>query len=326
MRGRRGSRSDRAFGRRGGRLCAFLLLLLLAPLAAAHGSGASLPGDTLARATPLGAPPARAFEAIDAGEAHYYRVETGGAGEVRLRLFAPPGSPPEGLLLAVLFGPDLPNETPVPAGVERPEGMGALVFPASGRAEALDARVPARRVVLLDRALALPDAEHVLVLVAEGDARVAVFVEAGAAWPDWFLIPSLRGEERAWAGAPAWLTYAAALAGVAPVAVYAWRANRREWPLLAILGVFAAALFAASTLLLLVDAARAGGVAPLLVAVGLALPVAALLATRMRPGLAARALLAAVALVGFVAWSGFLWAPVAALAGALLPEPARARD
>lgn len=323
MRGRRGCRYDST--------CALpyvllIPLLVLAPLAAAHGAGAALPGDTLARATPLGAPPAREFEAIDAGEAHYHRFETGGAREVRLRLFAPAGSPPEGLLLAVVFGPDLPNDTPVPVGVERPEGMGALVFPAGGREEVLDARVPARRVALLDRALALADAEHVLVLVAEADARVAIFVEAGASWPDWFLMPSLRAEERAWAGAPAWLTYAAALAGGAPVAAYAWRGRRRAWPLLAILGSFAAALFGASTLVLLADAVRAGGVAPLLVAVGLALPILSILATRMRSGLAARALLAAVALVGFAAWSGFLWAPVAALAGALLPEPARPRD
>lgn len=272
----------------------------------------------------LGAPPARAFEVVDAGEAHYHRFSPSG-GEARLRLVAPLDARPQGLVLVIVFGPELPRDTPVPAGVERPEGMGALVFPASGSEEVLDARVPARRVLLLDRELALYDGEHVLVVRAESAARVAVFIEDGASWPVWFLMPSWRAEERAWVGAPAWLGYAAGLAGAAPVAAHAWRARRREWPLLAILGVFAAALFAASTALLLADAARAGGASWPLVVAGVALPLAAVLATRLRSGAAARVVMVAAALVGFVVWSGFLWGPVAALAGALLPEPARRR-
>jgi len=302
-----------------------ILLVLLAPGALAHSVGARLPGDTLERATQMGPPPGRLFGSIDAGEGHYHRFSTGGAPEVRLRVFAPHGAPPVGLVLVILFGPGLPEDTPVPPDIERPPGMGALAFPASGREEMLDARVPARRIVLLDRALALADAEHVLVVRAEADARIAVFVEApGMSLVDLAIVPSQRSEERAWAGAPAWATYAAGIAGAALVAPFAWRWRARHWPLLAILGVTAAGFFAASTGVLLLDASRARGVPWLLLAANALVTIAALAAAGMRGRPALRRLLLGLAgIAGVLAWAGFLWGPLVAVAGALLPEPAK---
>src|SRR5687768_16653529 len=92
------------------RLRAALLVafLLATPLAAAHAGGSAMPGDTLARATPVRAP-ARVFEEAGEGvDVHYYRLDAA-SGAVRLRLVSPVGREPAELPVVFLFGPGLPE-------------------------------------------------------------------------------------------------------------------------------------------------------------------------------------------------------------------------
>lgn len=309
------------------RIGALLLALALfaPPLAQAHGGGPTLPGDTLATATRLGLP-ARAFATGAAAvDVHYYRFVVRDAAEVRLRLVAPVGQEPDRFPLVMVFGPSFrENATAVP-DIETPPDPRGLAFLASERAHADEPALAARWTALLDRTLAIEPGEHYVIVRSEGAGPLGLLIEAeGVRWLDRFLLPGQRDDARAWAGAAAWPALAAGAMGVAFVSGLAWRRRGRHWSLHALAAYGSASLLAASGLALATDAARTG-VGWSYVAAALGCAALALFSTRApsaQPTIAQRAMLAATALVAFVAYAGFMWGPVLALAGAVLPEPA----
>ncbi|HET6404539.1 MAG TPA: hypothetical protein VFH78_07820, partial [Candidatus Thermoplasmatota archaeon] len=154
-----------------------LLALLAAPHAGAHG-GRAQPGDTLERAT-LVAAPARLFE--EGVVLHYYRVELGAPTTLRVRLAAPPHAPPGEAPMLLVFGPGLPEEGVVPAGVQRPGEGGVVSFLAAGGEERVDARLGVRWLVLLERELPLEAGTHHVVVHAAQATPLALLLDAPAA-------------------------------------------------------------------------------------------------------------------------------------------------
>ncbi|HUR68911.1 MAG TPA: hypothetical protein VM370_06660 [Candidatus Thermoplasmatota archaeon] len=306
----------------------FVVVLLLLGLsigeASAHVAGPTVGGDSVAAATPLGLP-ARVFESPGMGvSVRYYRLDLARAEDVHLRLFAPEGRVPSAVPTLFVFGPELPVEAAVPSDVERANGTGALSFSAAERAPATVPALGARWTTLLDRTLHLGPGRHHLVLRAQDETPLSLFADApGRAALDWLVLPGLRDDARAWTGAPTWPPVVTGAVGAAGVGAYAWRARRRPASLLALAARAGAAFIAASSLALAPDAARSG-VGWALVAGGLA-SSALLLAlahpARAHPRAWQRAAVAAVAVAAFALYAGFLWGPLLAIAGALIPEP-----
>ena len=300
-----------------------LLALALAPLASAHG-GAALPGDSLERATRLGGPPARVFEALDGGAPHFYRF-TPSEGDLRLRVLLPDDGEPRVDVLVALYAVGLADGVAPRPEMAGPNGTGVLSFIARDGEVEVDARIPARFVVALDRTIAVSGTEHVLVVMTETPARVALELTAGPTpFLDPFVAPAFRAEAREWAGVAPWVAYLAGISALAPLALLARSAPRGHWSMLRLCAWVGAGFVAASLAILALDAARTRILPAWSLAAGVA-SLALLLSGGWRAGpstLRQRAILLLAAVLALAGWMGLLWGPVAALAGALFPEPA----
>ena len=309
-------------------LAALVVAVGALPLATAPvgggGGGASFDEPEM-----LGVPPVREFSALpEAGGARYYRIELTKGEAVRALLavmpadFAPNALP--GLLVAA---PGLPTQPP-PESVDLPEGVGFIASAPGAPHAQLRAWWPARVHVVLDTTFVAPaDGAYTFVLHdgVEGGRVALLLGEGDASWTDWFRMPGVRADARAWQGAPAWSTYAWGLAGalvvLGPLALL-----RRTWPwaVPAALSVGAAGLAGASGGVSLADAARMAeppleAFAP--GAVGLLVGFALVLLGVLRPGgeRVTRVATAVVAVVAVVTFVGFLWGPVAALVACVMP-------
>lgn len=302
---------------------AVLVALAAVPLAQAHSGGPMAPGDSPGTA-PLVAAPAYLFsDAAGWSGAHYYRIQ--GAQEVRIRLAAIPGEEPAEVPVVFVFGPTFAEAPPTPADVERPNATGGVAFPASARGTWDVDALGLRTTLLLDRTIALGEGEHLLVVRSTTSAPLLLALGSPRAWwTEPLVVPGLRDEARAWSNAPVWPNLlAGALAGAAVIAL-ARVLRARPWSLHVLAAFASATIVAATGAALATDAARTG--AGWTLAIGaMAAALAAIASTRpprARPAWWQRALLLAAGLAAFALFAGATWGPAAAVAGAILPEPA----
>jgi hypothetical protein len=303
-----------------------LLILLLAPVASAHGGGSVGIADTLASATPVGLP-AYIFDETPPGTSvHYFRIDEAQAVDIRLRLVAPVGREPAQLPVVFVFGAGSPANVSTPPDVERP-GSNGSAFPASERASTTIPAMGAQWSVLLERQLAFPPGVHVIALRTQTSGPLALILEevGGLGVLERFIVPALRDDARAWEGVSAWPALVAGTLGVTAIGAYAWRARAYTKSFLAVTGYVAAAFFAASGFALATDSVHSGAGALLaLASVGCALGIAAIArASAPGPRWTHRLGMVILAGVGFWLYAGSVWGPLTALTGALLPEPGK---
>lgn len=317
-------------------LALLALVVLAAPIAAAHVVVVAGPGDSLANATALPSPPARVFDELaPSGGLHYYKLDLGAGATARVRLaagvgaFADPTSKP----LVLIAGPGLPNDTFVPPGVDVPDGAGQIVLFAGDRQAQRAAWVPLALDVVVDREWTAPQAAtyYVVVYSAEGGGPFSLWIEPKDAFSlvDWFSIATLRSAAHDWQGGAVLSRYVAgalgALALAAPLVVRA--GGRGAWSAPFALGIAATALFGASAGLTALLAWAAGGAAswlPVAACAAVGATSAALLWRSGRLGAWRRAGAIAVGLAGLALFAGFLWGPVALVAAGILPDEVRA--
>lgn len=302
------------------------------PSTQAHAVATPGPGDSVANATFLGVPPARAFDALPShGGIHYYAVRLEAGDDVRVRLVAGDGAFPDAVPSLVLAGPGLPLDGFRPTQVVLPEDIGARTWTANASAarEVVEAWIPARFDVRISEQIAAPqDGVYYLVLVADAGGPFGLLVEplGGApSWTEWFTMPALRHDIALWSGDSVLARYASGALGALAAAATFWIAarHRRPWPLPTVLATIAAAFMAASGALAAREALRVGAASAWLPAAA-SLAAATLLlalATRAPPTtLARRIAYGTVGASAALAFAGFLWGPVLALGAALAPD------
>lgn len=319
-----------------------LCLVLLAPSASAHVEFLPGEGANVNESIWLGPkPPAREHRDLPQhGGIRYYSIDLQANETVRIRLYRNTASFTSGIPPSLaIIGPELAPRGFAPAFLQKPEGMHAQVW--QGIYTPAVEYHPAESVArspLVDTIFTPPTKARYHIAVFDEDDGGAFALQIGEypviSWRSFAYTPREATELREWEGQSfAHTTLPGILgtvAGAALVILFMRARPERRLPSTTVFSLGAGVLIFASSVSYSHQAIhhRALGLATIASTIALATAGYAVATSfalnairiRTRPTKTHRTIAAFLGLAGLLLWSGFLWGPLAAILGAILPD------